>query len=184
MARHFIPLIISYLQVILLLSQDLQLLNSSVSLALEDCVKYGINIVLGAGNQGLDACEGQAARILGVTVVGAMDRLNNIAHFSNFGKCVDSFAPGVNILSAKADPGNHHCYVEKSGTSMSAGYMTGAMARYMSGLREAPLPHETARWVEDNSLRESRMILSQQSLDTVRRLCIGGRYNECVHRAT
>ncbi len=169
----------------MLLSQDLQLLSSSVSEALKDsCVKYGINVVLGAGNQGQDACEWKAARVLGVIVVGAMDRWNNIAHFSNFGKCVESFAPGVNILSAKVDPGNHHCHVEKSGTSMSAGYMAGAIATYMSGLTEAPQPHEITRWVEDNSLRESRMILSQQSLDTVRRLCIGGRYNECIHRAT
>ena len=166
----------------MLLSQDLQLLNSTLYKTLKDsCVKYGIGVVLGAGNQGRDACEGREARFLGVTVVGAMDRWNNIPDFSNFGKCVESFAPGMNILSAKADPGNHYCYVEKSGTSVSAGYMAGAMATYMSGLTEAPQPHEMTRWVEDNSLRESRMILSQQSL--VRRLCIGGRCNDCVHKA-
>ncbi len=143
-------------------------------------MEYGVNIVIGAGNQALDACEGQATRVRGVTVVGAMDRGNNIPHFSNFGKCVDVYAPGVDILSAKADPGNpgSRCYVEKSGTSMSAAHVTGAMATYMSGLTEAPPPHEMTRWVEYNSLLVSTMILSQQSPATVRRLYIAGRCNE------
>lgn len=169
----------------MLLSLDFSHSNKSdtVSEVLEFCVKTSqISIDIGSGNQHQDACEKKILRFPGVTVVGAMDRENNIPIFSNFGKCVNIYAPGKNILSAKADPGNpsSHCYTEKSGSSMASAHLTGARARYISGLREAPTLHEMAQWVEENSLLTSTEILSHHSLDTVRRLYIGGRYTEIV----
>ena len=53
-----------------------------------------------------------------------------IADFSNFGQCVDILAPGYNILSSYI--GSKNSTEIMSGTSMSAPYVTGTVARYLS----------------------------------------------------
>ncbi|MBU6145548.1 MAG: S8 family serine peptidase [Paenibacillaceae bacterium] len=83
-----------------------------------------IAIVAAAGNDGCYQCEGYPARNRFVVAVGATDRNDRLAPWSNYGDGVRVTAPGVHILSTM--PGN--TYAKASGTSMAAPYVSGIMA--------------------------------------------------------
>ena len=57
------------------------------------------------GNDNADACGTSPARAPNALTVGATDEADTRASFSNFGGCVDLFAPGVNNISANKDGG-------------------------------------------------------------------------------
>lgn len=88
-----------------------------------------IPVVVAAGNAGADACQTTPARIADVVTVGATDRFDQRASFSNVGSCVDIFAPGVDIVSAY----NKRGYYAESGTSMAAPHVAGAIAVLAKG---------------------------------------------------
>ncbi len=172
-------LALSWFQMILLFAQDSRRLNSSVGKALDKCLTKGVNVVMAAGNQQQDACDSHDMRNTGVIVVGAMDRSDNIAEFSNFGKCVTLYAPGVDIPSPKADPEHNrsHCLTKKSGTSMAAAHVAGAIAMYMSSQIEAPSVHEITQWLDKNTSPKETTPPSKDSWRTVQRLNIRGTRN-------
>lgn len=92
-------------------------------------VAAGVPVVVAAGNDGVDACEESPARAKAALTVAATDRHDARADWSNFGRCVDLFAPGVGIRSA-FNTSNTATEV-MSGTSMAAPHVTGALARYL-----------------------------------------------------
>ena len=61
---------------------------------------------MAAGNENSDACAVSPARTAEAITVGATDTTDARASFSNYGTCLDIFAPGVNILSL--DQGQRH----------------------------------------------------------------------------
>ena len=62
---------------------------------------YGVIYTVSAGNAGANACNYSPARLQVAITVGAIDPRNDTrAAFSNFGACVDLFAPGVQIVAA------------------------------------------------------------------------------------
>lgn len=65
--------------------------------------------------------------------VGAIDDKDQAAYFSNFGRCVDVFAPGVDILSACSSLvcSNSKSYLSLSGTSMACPHVSGVVAQIM-----------------------------------------------------
>ena len=77
-----------------------------------------------AGNGGWDSCSMSPSRVTAALTVGATDRTDRQATFSDYGPCLDLFAPGVDILSDRAGGGT----VTMSGTSMASPHVAGAAA--------------------------------------------------------
>ena len=89
-------------------------------------VELGIVVVVAAGNDSTPACEVSPAREPSAITVGATDDSDTRAFFSNYGSCVDIFAPGYDIEGASIDPAFEN--VTKSGTSMASPHVAGAAA--------------------------------------------------------
>lgn len=97
--------------------------------AVQGSIDSGVTYVVAAGNSAGDACSVSPARLSTAITVGASDQSDVKASFSNFGSCVDVFAPGVNILSAWA--WNDYASFTASGTSMASPHVAGAAALYL-----------------------------------------------------
>jgi hypothetical protein len=94
--------------------------------AVKRSISSGLTYAIAAGNSGMSACNASPARVPDAITVGATDRVDMRAYFSNYGKCVDVFAPGVSIVSARHD--NNTGSVGFNGTSMAAPHVAGAAA--------------------------------------------------------
>ncbi|KAI9025787.1 serine protease 1 [Phycomyces nitens] len=98
--------------------------------AVNSAVDSGIVFAVAAGNDNRDACNySPAASELAITV-GASDISDNRAYFSNYGTCVDVFAPGLNILSVWT--GSKTATNTISGTSMASPHVAGLAAYFLS----------------------------------------------------
>ncbi len=100
--------------------------NLSFNAAIASMVDRGITTVVAAGNSYADACKYSPASAPEAITVGATDRFDSKAAFSNFGDCVDVFAPGVSIPSANAR--NYAAPISLSGTSMASPHVAGVAA--------------------------------------------------------
>ena len=85
------------------------------------------------GNDGCNGCEGSPNAAVSAINVGATTIDDSIAYFSNFGQCIDIFAPGYNIVSACAPAmcGASNGYTTLSGTSMACPHVTGVIAQLL-----------------------------------------------------
>ena len=100
-----------------------------MTVAIENSINSGVNYVISAGNSYDNACLFSPANVNSAITVGASDISNNMAGFSNYGECLDVFAPGANILSASHL--DNTSSILKSGTSMAAPHVAGVVALYL-----------------------------------------------------
>ncbi|GMM38891.1 proteinase B [Saccharomycopsis crataegensis] len=104
--------------------------SPSLDLAVNAAVKAGVAFSVAAGNENQDACNtSPAAAELAITV-GASTISDTRAYFSNWGKCVDIFAPGLNVLSTYI--GSNTATATLSGTSMASPHIAGLLAYFIS----------------------------------------------------
>lgn len=89
----------------------------------------GLTYVVAAGNSNEDACGISPARAPNVITVGASNNQDRKAAFSNWGSCLDIFAPGDSVVSASYL--NDGAQASMSGTSMAAPHVTGAVAIFL-----------------------------------------------------
>src|SRR5687768_17962171 len=74
--------------------------NSSVDTAVTNLVNAGVTVVVAAGNSNANACNYSPARAANAVTVGSTTSTDARSSFSNYGSCLDVFAPGSSITSA------------------------------------------------------------------------------------
>jgi len=100
--------------------------SPTVDAAVERLVAAGVTAAVAAGNSNVDACATSPARTPSAITVGAIDNTDTRAVYSNFGPCVDIFAPGTGITSSWIDADTATNVI--SGTSMASPHVAGAAA--------------------------------------------------------
>jgi cerevisin len=98
--------------------------------AVNAAVGLGLNFAVAAGNDNADACDYSPAAAARAVTVGASTLGDERAYFSNYGKCVDIFAPGLNIQSTWI--GSKTAVNTISGTSMASPHIAGLLAYFLS----------------------------------------------------
>ncbi|KAH7091581.1 peptidase S8/S53 domain-containing protein [Paraphoma chrysanthemicola] len=104
--------------------------STTLDLAVNAAVDAGIHFAVAAGNDNADSCNYSPAAAENAVTVGASTLLDERAYFSNYGKCNDIFAPGLNILSTWI--GSEHATNTISGTSMASPHIAGLLAYLLS----------------------------------------------------
>ncbi|WDZ86709.1 S8 family peptidase [Micromonospora cathayae] len=104
-------------------------LSNAVNTAVANLVADGVTVVVAAGNSNANACNYPLASVPTALTVGATQSNDARASFSNWGSCVDLFAPGVNIVSATYT--SNTATVSWSGTSHAAPHVAGVAARVL-----------------------------------------------------
>jgi cerevisin len=108
-------------------------LGGGFSKALNTAIEYGVKnddnfyVVVAAGNEDEDACNGSPSSVKSIFTVMASDKDDNRAWFSNWGSCSDVYSPGVNVLSTIPN-GKTAVY---SGTSMASPVVAGVLNHYV-----------------------------------------------------
>lgn len=105
--------------------------SSTLDAAVKRSADMGIFYALAAGNSSVDACftsPQRAGTYPGIMTVAATASNDTEASFSNYGRCVDIWAPGADILTTDLGGGT----VTSSGTSYSSPHVAGTAALYLS----------------------------------------------------
>lgn len=104
--------------------------SRTLDLAVDAAVDAGMHFSVAAGNDNADACSYSPAASEKAVTVGASTLGDERAYFSNYGKCTDIFAPGLNILSTWI--GSKYAVNTISGTSMASPHIAGLLAYLLS----------------------------------------------------
>jgi subtilisin family serine protease len=119
--------------------------SAALDSAAERLVDSGVAVSVAAGNEGWNACRNSPGRAVGVLTVAAIKPSGAHASFSNYGRCVELYAPGVAVRSDWLGGAT----ATFSGTSMASPHVAGVLALRMSGGGVSAAAAQT--WVRRNA---------------------------------
>ncbi|TKC39824.1 hypothetical protein EI555_007448 [Monodon monoceros] len=115
--------------------------SPALNAACQHLAGTGAVLVAAAGNFRDDAClysPASAPEVITVGATNAQDQPMTLGVLgTNFGRCVDLFAPGDDIIGASSDCST--CFTSQSGTSQAAAHVAGIVARMLTAGPELPL---------------------------------------------
>jgi len=122
--------------------------SSALDTAVNNSINSGVTYAIAAGNSNANACSFSPARVAAAITVGATTTTDARSSFSNFGTCLDIFAPGSSITSSwnTSDTATNTI----SGTSMATPHVTGMAALYLEQFGNQP-PAAVAQGIVDNA---------------------------------
>jgi Subtilase family/Bacterial Ig domain len=103
--------------------------STALDTAVQNSIAVGVSYAVAAGNSNANACNYSPARAANAVTVGSTTSSDARSSFSNFGTCVDLFAPGSSITSAWHTSNTATNTI--SGTSMASPHVAGALALYL-----------------------------------------------------
>ena len=109
--------------------------SSAINAAVANSIADGVTYVVAAGNDDIDACTVSPASAPAALTVGATTYTDARASYSNWGTCLDLFAPGSQVLSTYSTS-NSGLHVE-NGTSMASPHVAGVVATYLQANKTA-----------------------------------------------
>lgn len=157
--------------------------SPSLDLAVNAAVKAGIHFSVAAGNENQDACNTSPASAENAITVGASTLSDDRAYFSNWGKCVDIFAPGLNILSTYIGDTND-VTATLSGTSMASPHVAGLLTYFLSLQPEKSSEFYSEQIITPQQLKQklidysSENVLTDLPADTPNKLIYNGAGGE------
>ena len=104
--------------------------SDAIDASIRNLVASGVTTVVAAGNENQNACNVSPAREPLALTVGSTTVTDARSSFSNFGTCVDLFAPGSDITSAWFTADNAANTI--SGTSMASPHVAGVAALFLA----------------------------------------------------
>jgi subtilisin family serine protease len=121
-------------------------LSSSLNTAATNLINSGVFLAVAAGNENQNACNVSPASASGTVTVAASTSSDARATYSNYGSCVDLYAPGSSITSTWINSGTRTI----SGTSMASPHVAGVAALYKGTFGDASAS-TIASWLINNS---------------------------------
>ncbi|MDX2004332.1 MAG: S8 family peptidase [Meiothermus sp.] len=105
--------------------------STSLDSAVSSAISSGVTFAVAAGNSNTNACNSSPARVSSALTVGATTSTDARASYSNFGSCLDLFAPGSSITSSWHTSNSATNTI--SGTSMATPHVAGVAALFLQG---------------------------------------------------
>ena len=127
--------------------------SSALDTEVNSLLAAGMTAVVAAGNSNADACGLSPARVPGALTVGASTETDERAAFSNYGSCVDLFAPGSHIVS--------DWYSSPTATAVSSG--TSESAPFVAGVAALVLE----KYPSASPMTVAQTLVSQATLDVL-----------------
>lgn len=126
--------------------------STALDTAVNNSVNSGISYAIAAGNSNQNACNFSPARVASAVTVGATTSTDSRASYSNYGSCLDLFAPGSGITSAWNSSDTAINTI--SGTSMATPHVAGVIAlilQYQSQNQLSTAPNKIAALLTQQS---------------------------------